>query len=264
MLRFYFEVARTAYRRQLIYRWANLAGLLTNTFWGIILSSVIIALYHARPAVSGYNLRDALSYTWFMQGVTMLGLTFGWTDLMQTIRTGEVITDLNKPCDFFLYWFSRELGRSVYYMIFRCLPTYLLGTLIFGLPLGAGWSAWLALPVFLGLGAMSGIAFRVLLNLAAFWLLEARAVISLGINLALFFTGSYIPVIFFPTWLAGLAVWLPFNGMQNVPAQVFLGKLSGQPLLFELALQLAWLLILLIVVRLTTAVATRRVVVQGG
>jgi viologen exporter family transport system permease protein len=36
MLRFYFEVARTAYRRQLIYRWANLAGLLTNIFFGAI------------------------------------------------------------------------------------------------------------------------------------------------------------------------------------------------------------------------------------
>jgi hypothetical protein len=44
MLRFYFEVARTAYRRQLIYRWANLAGLCTNVFFCIVLSSVIIAL----------------------------------------------------------------------------------------------------------------------------------------------------------------------------------------------------------------------------
>ena len=44
MLRFYFEVARTAFRRQLIYRWANLAGLLTNVFWGVIME-----LRHYRP-----------------------------------------------------------------------------------------------------------------------------------------------------------------------------------------------------------------------
>ena len=47
MLRFYIEVARTAFRRQLIYRWANLAGLLTNTFFGAVFSYVIIALYSA-------------------------------------------------------------------------------------------------------------------------------------------------------------------------------------------------------------------------
>ena len=48
MLRFYIEVAHTAFRRQLIYRWANLAGLLTNIFFGAIFSYVMIALFHAR------------------------------------------------------------------------------------------------------------------------------------------------------------------------------------------------------------------------
>ena len=51
-LRFYIEVARTAFRRQLIYRWANLAGLITNAFWGAIISYLVIALYHARPVAA--------------------------------------------------------------------------------------------------------------------------------------------------------------------------------------------------------------------
>lgn len=80
MLRFYFEVARTAYRRQLIYRWANLAGLLTNIFFGAIFSYVIIALYHARPVVTGYNVQDALRYTWLVQAMIMVVLPFGWID----------------------------------------------------------------------------------------------------------------------------------------------------------------------------------------
>ena len=47
MLRFYLEVARTAFRRQLVYRWANLAGLATNIFFGVIVSYVYIALFQA-------------------------------------------------------------------------------------------------------------------------------------------------------------------------------------------------------------------------
>lgn len=80
MLRFYFEVARTAYRRQVIYRWANLAGLCTNIFFGIIMSSVMIALYHVRPVTAGYNLRDVLSYIWAAQSLIMVVLPFGWID----------------------------------------------------------------------------------------------------------------------------------------------------------------------------------------
>ena len=97
MLRFYFEVARTAYRRQLMYRWANLAGLGTNVFFCSVLSFVLIALYQARATAGGYNLRDALSYTWATQSMIMVVLPFGWVELMETIRTGEVVTDLSKP-----------------------------------------------------------------------------------------------------------------------------------------------------------------------
>lgn len=264
MLRFYFEVARTAYRRQLIYRWANLAGLCANVFFGIIMSSIMIALYRIRPVTAGYNLREVLSYTWAAQALIMVVLPFGWQDLMLTIRTGEVVNDLNKPCDFFLYWFSRECGRSVYYVLFRALPTYLAGLLLFGLEYSSNWSTWPIFLVFLAVGAMSGIAFRVLLNLVAFWLLEGRAVITLGLTLAQFFTGNYLPVAFFPAWLYALASWLPFNGMINEPAQVFMGKLHGPVLLADLGLQLGWLLVLVVGVRLITAIATRRVVVQGG
>jgi ABC-2 type transport system permease protein len=52
--------------------------------------------------------------------------------------------------------------------------------------------------------------------------------------------------------------------MMNAPAQVFLGKLSGSGLLFELALQAGWLVLLVIIVRFLTAKATQRVIVQGG
>jgi ABC-2 type transport system permease protein len=264
MLRFYVEVACTAYRRQLIYRWANLAGLFTNCFFCVILSSVMIALYHARPVTAGYSLRDALSYIWATQALIMSVLPFNWIDLMLAIRSGEVVADLSKPCDFFLYWFSRELGRSVYYVLFRALPIYGVGWLLCGLEVGANWSIW---PAFLGclvLGIMAGVVFRVFLNLMAFWIIEARAVITLGTTLAQFLSGAYIPVVFFPAWLSSLATWLPFNGMMNVPAQIFLGKLTRQTLLFELALQLGWLLVSITVVRHITSLATRRVVVQGG
>ena len=48
MLRFYVEVARSSFRRLLIYRWANLAGMAANVFFGIIFCYVYIALFRAR------------------------------------------------------------------------------------------------------------------------------------------------------------------------------------------------------------------------
>jgi ABC-2 type transport system permease protein len=264
MLRFYFAVARTAFRRQLIYRWANLAGLATNVFFGIVISSVFIALYHSRPTAAGYDLRDTLRYWWIVQALIMVVLPFGWWDLMLTIRSGEVAADLSKPCDFSWYWFSREAGRDVYYLLFRCLPTYVAGAVIYGLGGPPSPAVWPVFAVSLALGAALGIAYRFLYNIIAFWIIEARAAGGMAAVIALFFTGSYMPLAFFPPWLHAIVVWLPFSGMMNVPAEVFLGKLSGAGLLLALGQQALWVVALILIARWVAALAARRVIVQGG
>jgi ABC-2 type transport system permease protein len=264
MLRFYIEVARTAFRRQLIYRWANLAGLLTNAFFGSVFSYVIIALYHTRPVVAGYNVNDTLRYTWLVQAMIMVVLPFGWWDLMQTIRSGEVVADMSKPCDFYWYWFSREVGRDVYYLFFRCLPTYAFGMLLFGIGLTTEWRSWLAYSLALLLGAMIGIAYRFLYNVIAFWMIEARAVATLAGVIALFFTGSYVPLPFFPAGLRALAAWLPFNGLMNLPAELLVGKLTGGSVMFEIGRQVFWLVAITLLVRVVAARAGRRIISQGG
>ncbi len=268
MLRFYLEVARTAFRRQLVYRWANLAGLATNIFFGVIVSYVYIALFEAngqaRGAVNGFTLHDTLRYIWLVQALIMVILPFGWFDLMLTIRTGEVVSDLSKPSDFFWYWFSRESGRNVYYLLFRCIPTYVAGMLIFGIGAPTGWERWLLFGASLFFAAALGVAYRFLYNIVAFWVVEARAAGGFAQVVALFFGGSYVPVVFFPLWLRALNAFLPFSPMFNVPAQVFNGALTGGTLALALASQVVWVVILIALARVITARALARVVIQGG
>ena len=264
MLPFYFEVARTAFRRQIVYRWTNFAGLVTNIFFGILFSSVIIALYHARPLAGGYDVKDGLRYTWIVQSLLMVVAPFVWDDLLMTIRTGEVVSDLSKPCDWYWYWFSRKCGQSLYYICYRAIPIYLIGALIYHLGLPVTWEPWLAFGVTLTFGIMLGIAYCLLYSLAAFWIIEARAVALWALIVSLYFAGSYIPLYLMPHWLYAIAVWLPFHGFMNLPALAFMGKLSGSALWFEIARQIGWFIALTLIVRAISAVATRRVITQGG
>ena len=264
MFRFYIEVARTAFRRQLIYRWANIVGLLTNIFFAAIFSYLIIALYHTRPSAAGYNVHDTLQYTWIVQSMIMIVLPFSWYDVMLSIRSGDVISDLSKPCDYYWYWFSREIGRDCYYLLFRSIPTYLAGMLLFGIGIPSQWQAWLVYILVLPISITLGIAYRFLYNVVAFWITEARAVAVLAGTIALFFTGSFVPFPFFPAWFREVAVLLPFNGLMNFPAEVFLNKLHKTDFWLQSASSLFWLLTLTFFVRWLTTTATRRVIVQGG
>jgi ABC-2 type transport system permease protein len=264
MLPFYLSVATTAFRRQLIYRWANVAGLATNIFFGAVISYVYIALFGARPATNGFTLHDTLRYIWLVQSTIMVVLPFGWFDLALTIRSGEVVSDLAKPCDFCWYWFSREAGRDVYYVLFRGIPTYAGGMALFGIGLPADPRTWLLFTPSLIAAAVAGIAFRFVYNVVAFWVLEARAFGGFAQFLALFFGGSYVPIVFFPVWLKTIALWLPFAAMFNTPGQIFTGTLTGGDLALALANQALWIVALIIAARGLTALAFRRVVAQGG
>ena len=253
--RFYFEVARFAFRRQMVYRWTNLAGLATNIFFGAVFSYVMIALFRGRQLTSGYSVEDALRYVWLVQALIMVVVPFGWTDLMLTIRSGDVVADLTKPCDFYWYWFSREVGRDGFYFIFRTVPIYIGGMLLFGFGAPSGWGIWLDGAIFLVIGAALAIAFPFLYNIYAVFCAKV---------IATFFSGSYIPIAFMPLWLQSVVVWLPFNGMMNVTAEIFAGKLLGGALVFEFLRQLGWLVLLTMIARVTAASARRRVVLQGG
>lgn len=62
--------------------------------------------------MAGFTLQDAISYTWVTQSLISVGA--GWLvsrDLMNTIRSGDVITDLSRPWSFYGYWLSQSLGE---------------------------------------------------------------------------------------------------------------------------------------------------------
>jgi ABC-2 type transport system permease protein len=116
----------------------------------------------------------------------------------------------------------------------------------------------------LPLSVLLGIGYRFIYNIVAFWLVEARAMVVLAASLALFFTGSFIPIPFFPVWLRVLTEWLPFNGLMNLPVEILLGKIAGRAMWLDIGIQAYWCMVLILSARMLTRVATQRVIVQGG
>ena len=90
-------VATRAFRRYSTYRAATLAGIFTNSVFGIIYSFAYLALWRANPTAGGYDAQDAVTYVWLGQALLMtIALWGGGTtdDLAERIRTGDVAIDL--------------------------------------------------------------------------------------------------------------------------------------------------------------------------
>jgi len=264
-VRLYLEVARRSFRRHLAYRSATLAGLFTNAIFGVMIASVFAALYDGDPnrQIAGFSRADALTYVWIGQAMIMPLFLWGWWEVAAAVASGDVVADLMKPFDFETYWLSRDLGRAACHLLTRFTPTILFGAFLYdlALPRPSDLGAWFGFGLSLLLAIVVSFAWRFLLNLAAFWLLDARGVQTIALLFVNFFSGFLVPLAFFPGWLRTVAEALPFRAFVMVPIEVALGQ---RGLASAVALQLFWVAALLLLGRGALALAERKVVVQGG
>ena len=263
-MRLYLEVARRTYRRIATYRSATLAGVFTNTVFGFLLAYVLLAVYAERPEVGGFDATDAVTFTFVVQGLLMVLGLFSDTEIADRITTGDVIVDLQRPYDHQAWWAGVSYGKAAYYGIFRGVPPFVAGALVFDLRMPRPIDA-VAFLLSITLAVAIAFGWRYLLQLSAFWLLDVRGANQLGWLAAQFLSGAFLPLVFFPDPVESLARALPFAAMVQIPVEVWLGKHGGTGgLAAVFALQLVWIAVLVAAGRLVLSLAMRRVVVQGG
>jgi len=263
-MRLYFELAKKAAQRQLAYRQANLAGLATNLFFGALRAYVLIALYGLRPEIAGYTLTAAITYTALTQASGRALQLFGWQELVKTIRSGEIASDLSKPFDYYFFWLAQDWGTNLIHLVMRGAPIVLAYALVTPLVWPTDPGMALAFAASYLLAMLLSFAWRFCLNIIALWTIDSWGFVRLGFTFAWLLTGFLVPVTFFPPWLQTLAFLTPFPSMLETPVQIWLGILSGPKVFPAMMQQVIWLGALMILGRLMLAAGTRKLVVQGG
>jgi ABC-2 type transport system permease protein len=241
-----------------------LAGLATNGFFGLMRSYLFIGFYGAQASVSGWSEQDALTFVWLGQALLMPVFIFGWFEIALTIRSGDIVSDLSKPFDYYSFWLARDAGRALYHTLFRGVPTFLFGVLLFQLTISTEPLRWLAFLLSIVLAIWISFGMRFLANLSSFWLLDYRGAIMVLVFTNGLFSGLLVPLNYWPQWAETIARLLPFAGLVQIPVDVILGKSTGIELLLVMSLQLGWALALMLAGRLLLLMAVRKVIVQGG
>jgi ABC-2 type transport system permease protein len=262
----YLVLIQKGFQRMLAYRAATLAGLATNFFFGILRAFVFIAVFQAsgRATVAGYTLNDAITYTALTQALIAPLYIWSWWEVMRTIKTGEIVSDLTKPFNFYGFWLARDLGRAAFHFLFRGAPILLVYPLFFTLSWPASPLISLLFLISVLLAVLISFTVRFLVNVLAFWLIDV-----VGIGRFIYFamtllSGFIVPVSFFPGWLQNVAAWLPFPTMVNTPIEIFLNHWQGTDVALALAVQLAWFAGLSLLCEYLYCQGTRKLVIQGG
>lgn len=263
-LRLYGEIARRSFRRQLAYRTANLAGLVTNGCFGYLRGVIFLAVYAEQARVGGYDRDGAITFNWITQSLLMVVALWGWWEIEDTIRSGDIVSDLAKPFSYLGFWLARDYGRALAYVIFRGAPIMIVGQLTFGVRWPSGPLSWVAFVSSVFLAVTVSFGWRFILNLAAFWLTDARGLGNLLTFIVTAFTGLLVPLTYFPDAVQPVLLALPFAGLLQTPADIFVERLQGPALLDALIQQAIWAVVFLVGGWLILQAAVRRIVIQGG
>jgi ABC-2 type transport system permease protein len=271
-LRPYVAAFRARFLLMLQYRAAALAGFATQCWWGAIRIMVYAAFYETAAAAAPLSLPDVITYTWLGQAFLALLPWVADPEVGTAIRTGGVGYDRLRPLDTYSYWYARTLG----WIVARAVPRAVLMLVAAGivLPL-AGLQEWAWQPPS-GIGAallfvpalllmvMLAVAVLMLANIVVAASLNERGVNAVLTPLVIVFSGSLVPLDFFPDSMRLLLHVQPLAGLVDIPFRIYFADLHGAAAFQGMALQAGWTLALIGLGRLAMARMMRRLEMQGG
>lgn len=260
-------LAAAGFRRYATYRQATFAGAFTNTVFGFLRCYVLLAVAvgAATGRAAGYDQTQLATFVWVGQGLLAVVLLWGWTELADRIRSGDVVTDLLRPVPPVLAYLAADVGRAGHAVVGRLVPPVVVGFAFFDLYQPRRWQTGPLFVISVALALVISFACRYLVNSAAYWLHDARGPEVLWTLATGVLTGLYFPLRFLPDWLCA-ALWFgtPFPSLLQAPLDVLVERDAPGTQAGTVVLQAGWAAIALLGCAVVQRRAERRMVIQGG
>jgi ABC-2 type transport system permease protein len=182
----------------------------------------------------------------------------------RSLKSGDISSQLLRPVPYPAYLFFSELGNLLWRTIAVVVPVVAAAALVYGLQWPASVFHGLMFPAFWLLSFVMLFCFACLGGLLAFWLMTAFSIDWLMWACLSLLSGNFIPLWFFPDWIAGYLKLLPFAWIGFYPAAVYLGKTGVAETVWLFLGGAAWIGLFAVALAALWRAATTRIIVQGG
>ncbi|MFT4235396.1 MAG: ABC-2 family transporter protein [Microbacterium sp.] len=264
-MRAYGRVAAAAFRQYATYRMATAAGVFTNTIFGFIKVSILLAAIRLSGGeLNGYTALQAATYAWLGQAMLAPIEAFGTRLIGDRVHSGDIAIDLLRPARFLGVQYAQKLGRSGFLLLARGIPPLVIGGLVTGLDLPDGPLSYLLGLLSLVLAITVAFLCDLMINLLAFWIISMRGIQTVYMGVMNLLSGFLIPIVWFPDWLLTLARCTPFPSMVQTPIDTLSGRIPPAEALPLIAIQVLWMAVLALGAWAMMRAGTRSLEVQGG
>ncbi|MBA3849237.1 MAG: hypothetical protein C0502_04485 [Opitutus sp.] len=251
----------------LVYRWNFAVRGLFSLFHLVVVFTLWGAAFAGQESIGGFDVRQTLTYF-----VVLLPLNFLISamsedyQISEEIRNGMINQFLLKPINYYAYRFSVFVAARLVSGVLAIIPLLCVLPFLWDrLALPPDWTVRLAVgvPAML-LSAVIQFTIAYCFGLLAFWFLEIQSFVILSMAVEVLLGGQMFPLDLMPAWLYQISQYLPYYYMMYFPAAILTGRIDLAAVGQGLALQTAWVVILLVVGRALWARGLRKHTAVGG
>ena len=222
------------------------------------------ALYAERTEVSGIDKNTMLFYT---LSSILLGIFVSFDieqKIVVEIRRGTISLSYIRPIAYPLALFFDAVAQTIVKILFQILPYIIIAFQFFSLTGSVSIRIGIVPFISLCLSFLIFIVYQLIFGFLAFWTQEISGVLALRSHVIAFFSGSLVPLWFFPEWLFNVSKYLPFQAMYHTPLSLLIGKIPSNESAAAIAVQGLWLAVFILVFLPVYKRAVKRIIVHGG
>lgn len=245
----YATVFNLGIQNTFVYRW----NYFLRALFGLVPLAGTVFLWHAVFKERGGSLRGydygAMIY-YYLLTILVSNLVTPTEDEWQIasdIREGQINSYLTKPVNYLGYRFSIFLSGRLVFTAVTIVPIaliffYFRDYLVF--PSNPATYFWSLLSLVMAAFIQFFITYT--LAMMAFWILEISTIVFIVYSFEYFLGGQMFPIDIMPAGVQAVMKWLPFYYELFCPIAIFQERLHGAQLYEALAIQIGWLLLMLL------------------
>lgn len=218
------SVAFVTFKEWGAYRTHSMVSIFVGPVYFIVQYYIWTAVYGQGGAINGMELDGIIRYFGASALIGYLVMDFADWNLSMLIRTGKFLTFALRPLNHRLFAFSQKIGHRILGFAVEFIPCLLIFTLAFKIDMRPASLFWLIISV--ALAFLMNFLVNYCLGMASFWLVRSDGIRHVYILIDSVFSGTLIPLVFFPKAFQAVQFFLPFQYTSYVPAMVFLGEYS--------------------------------------
>lgn len=237
----YYIIVRNTWDETLTYRVSFVMWRVRNIIQLLTLYFLWLVVLPPGKSLLGYSHSLMLTYilgTSLIDSIVLSSRTYA---VGEEINSGNLMNFLLRPINYFLYWFSKDIGDKAINICFSIVELSLIFIILrppFFIQTNLFYILLFIFSVILSLFIYFFLNF--LLGLIGFWSPEVWAPRFIFITLLGFLAGSLFPLDILPKTIYEVLRFLPFTYLLYFPLKIYLGQLSFPQIASGLLISAFW------------------------